>query len=335
MIQKFEPLFAEFPFEGDKFKSESYAVVLAAILTLAGRNLFSAAPIFAIDANKARVGKTRIALMIMLLTSGLRPTTITFLNKNEFDKTFPIALTRNARAVLVDNIEHEFNSSQINAAMTSGFIEYRKLGTSETWRLILRAVLLATGNNLQIAGDLTGRALSARLVSEEEHPNLTPHTFIPENRAEREFPQLLPIALRVLRAYLRAKPAWDRAALGSFEEWDAVIRGCVHWLGYADPVATQKGISDTDPDRARKFELLTELFKVYSGRDFTSREVYDRLGVGNFSLAKMLTPPKDTQLDIIWIGKVLRRLRDNRINGLKLFSSGKTGGAARWQIEKI
>jgi hypothetical protein len=329
LMKPFTPLLAEFPFENE----ESRAVVIADILTHAGRNLFSTVPLFAFSANKARTGKTHLARMAALAMYGMHPATMTFKDKVEFDKHMPVLISRGCRSLLVDNVSHEFDSDQLNACLTTDAkISFRILGASEIWDIPLRAVVSVSGNNLAIAGDMTGRAIQCRLVTEEEYPNRVSHGFDPEARALREFPQLLPIVLRVLRAFLNTKPKPSGRPFGSFEEWDRIIRGCVLWLGYKDPVSTQSAIVDGDPDRERKVGLLSALFSTFKGGEFTSRLIAHRC-TGACLLTTSLTDPKGV-IDVTWIGKRLSKLKDDRVGGYVLKCLGENHeGQKKWQVE--
>ena len=54
--------------------------------------------------------------------------------------------------------------------------------------------------------------------------------------------------------------------MGSFEDWDACVRGALVWLGCADPADTRKAILDADPRKSDLVEVM-ELWAQHPGLD--------------------------------------------------------------------
>jgi len=142
-------------------------------------------------------------------------------------------------------------------------------------------------------------------------------------------PELCIAALKALRAYLLAgKPdVLSRPALGSFEEWDRLVCGCLIWCGYADPVMTQSAVEESDPELEANLELLSvwhdsfrEPVSVGTIGSSTLNPVKELLAGGEGWNAKA-------------IGKRLRTLQDRVIGGYKL--QGKINKGVRlWKVTK-
>lgn len=253
--------FAEFPCVDDTARG----VLAAAMLTAAVRPSLPAAPAFAFDAPTAGTGKTLIASCVGALAIGQAPAVTPWPESEADGQKLLFALAREASgAVLIDNIERPLSSSTLNAALTSGVVRDRVLGASATAAAPCDGLLLLTGNNLTLNGDLNRRVLRCRLDSGEENPwRGRAYALDPRAHCIREYMALRCAALTVLLAfgasgYGRSSP--ERMA--SFEAWDDRVRQAVLWLdeigvaGLGDPLASIEASASTDPDRAKLARLL-------------------------------------------------------------------------------
>jgi hypothetical protein len=111
--------------------------------------------------------------------------------------------------------------------------------------------VLATGNNLTLAGDASRRAVMCRLDAGVERPDMREFDFDCHAEVLAARPELVVAGLTILRAYHVAGRPVTLAPMGSFNDW-AWIRGALVWLGCADPADTRSTILDSDP---RKDEL--------------------------------------------------------------------------------
>lgn len=262
-LRKFDQVFCKFPFVSDNGepwdKTSSYGAVLAAILSLVGRNAFPLAPLFTADATVPGAGKSKAIEAITVSAVGHRPTTCSFENEEEFAKLIVPLLQEGDRSIMIDNVDHALRGARLCSTLTSPTRSERILGKSAKVPLINRAVFFATGNNLTLEGDITRRALQIKLDPKCEFPEKRHFDFEPVTLAAEMYPQLVVAALTAVKAYLLAgKPdVLKRPLLGSFEEWDSLICGTLVWCGYADPVETQAYVSGSDPERDRIRELLT------------------------------------------------------------------------------
>src|SRR5439155_23583152 len=121
--------------------------------------------------------------------------------------------------------------------------------TTTTW--------IATGNNLQITGDLSSRTLLCTLDPQCEHPEERQfgadlHEYVPKFRFE-----LVPAALTIVRAYIAAGcPDVKVPVFGRYEEWSRYVRQPLVWLGLADPCETKHVIAARDHVRNELGNLL-------------------------------------------------------------------------------
>lgn len=146
-----------------------------------------------------------------------------------------------------------------------------------------RTVLAITGNNLTLRGDLSRRVIRCRLMTELECPEARGgfrYADI-EAYATAKQPELLAAALTILRAHAVAGfaacpvrvtredgPAVEAPArpVGSFNDWDRVIRHAILRAGLADPMVTQDQAREEDEDDVKLASLL-EKWHHYNQRD--------------------------------------------------------------------
>jgi putative DNA primase/helicase len=164
--------------------------------------------------------------------------------------------------VLLDNLPGVLGSPALDMALTSGSITDRVLGVSENATVRLQAVWFATGNNVQVKGDLFRRTLHIRLESKHEKP---------EERSDFRTPscsstfcasaRLLRAALTILRAYFEAGlPDQGLRPWGSFEAWSRLIRHTIVWLGLEDPWTTREHLAKTADT---EHDLLSQLLSAW------------------------------------------------------------------------
>lgn len=96
--------------------------------------------------------------------------------------------------------------------------------------------------------------------------------WIPEHR-----PRLVQAGLTVLRAYIAAgQPRQPYPPMGSFEDWDQMVRRPLTWLGEADPLAGTAELNDADPVRRKLRALLAAWWTTFRTAGATSKEAVTR-----------------------------------------------------------
>ena len=179
------------------------------------------------------------------------------------------------RIIAIDNVQLPLGSAFLCSSLTQATVSPRILGKSESVLVPNRFLITATGNNIVLAGDLNRRSLLCRLDPRCERPELREFDFEPVRRAMELRPQLVTAALTILRAFkLCGKPS-GRPALGSFEQWSALIRDAMFWVGIEDPTGTIETIRASDPELRALTSVMTE-WKKKIGMDRVAVGVGDR-----------------------------------------------------------
>jgi hypothetical protein len=264
----------EHPFRAFSFADdESGSVALAAVLTALVRPSIRAAPMFAIDAPTAGTGKSLLAETISIIATGHAPAMMSQgASAEEDQKRFASVLIAGDPVIVLDNCERPIGGDLLCSMLTQESVRTRILGKSEMISLPTTAVVIATGNNLILAGDVSRRALICRLDARTERPDQLQYDFDPRDEARRERPILVAAALTILRAYIAAGHPNTMPKIGSFEEWN-IVRESLVWLGKADPAMTRERLIESDPKKAEIATILMLWWSIFGPREVRLSEI--------------------------------------------------------------
>lgn len=267
------------------------AAWLALLLTLFARPAINGCvPMAAVDATTRGTGKGKLADATSNIHSG-RDASKTPQPKDdeEMRKRITALLLEGEKLIVLDNIARPLGDPSLDACLTATTWKDRALGTNTTVSAPNIAIWIATGNNLQFAGDTARRVLHIRLESPIENPEDREGFAHPDLlgwiRGER--PRLVRAALLILRAYFVAGcPDMGCKAWGSFESWSKLIANCTVWVGLPDPQGTRTELEEQS-DTARN--ALSALIKSWEKLQNVCCEAEDGMTVGG--VVKLLYPP--------------------------------------------
>ena len=178
------------------------------------------------------------------------------------------------RLVLFDNLSTGGNlgSPSLDAALTGSSYAGRILGeTAWASDIPFTTIMYASGNNLQLIGDITGRVVFTRMESRVDRP---------EERADFRVPDLLGhvrvtrgelavAALTILRGFVvagRPAPNPPLPPLGEYAAWSALVRHAVHWATGLEPCATRELARSCDRLAQSLPALLVGWHRLWRGR---------------------------------------------------------------------
>jgi hypothetical protein len=350
-------LVGQFPFAGEtkEAKADNFAAWLAGLLAVMARPAIEGeVPGLAFNGNKAGTGKGRLIDLIGVIATGRRVAAANYPeDKAEFVK-FKVSLALAAiQAIHIDNLEEgtAYGGDVIDSALTSSNPGDRILGMNKTPEGIeLRTCWFLSGNNVSPRKDAYRRWLVCNLKSDLEHPEERDDleqekilAYALEHRAE-----LARAALIILQAHAaagRPKGPWP-GRLGSFEEWDEVVRGAVWYATGRDCYATQRKGGDKSPDRQKKIALLRGWYALpHQAQGLTAR-----------TACNLARDHKDGMLAILWnallehgrnnepvthvaLGKILATLEDSVFevddDKLRFERHGEEHGIILWRVAKV
>jgi hypothetical protein len=254
----------------------------------------------------------------------------------EWRKRLTAKLRQIPSLVLIDNLRRPLDSSALAAALTAPFWEDRILGVSETTRLPIRCIWIATGNNPEFSGEMARRLVRIRLDARVDqpwrrsgfrHPNLM--VWVHANRA-----QLVAACLTLCRAWIAADMPRGDKSVGSFESWAAVMGGILDCVGVPGFLCNIDEMLDASDGEGA-------VWRVFVG------QWWDRFGTaevgtsGLYELAVNCEPPLPLgtggdRSQRTRLGKALVRMRDRvfDIAGLKarIRAIGVSHQARHWQL---
>jgi hypothetical protein len=323
-----EPL-RGFPFVNPLARSVAASAMLAAV----HRPMMRTCPMIQFDAPAARTGKTKLAVATAVLALGTAPATIAYTGRpDEDEKRLDSVLRAGDPVLLIDNVSAEIEGDALCSILTNETVQPRTLGKSETVKLGTRVLILVTGNNLRVRGDVAHRSIVCKLDARMANPDERPFDFDPVDEVRRDRAALVMAALTVLRAHRATGASPSKLKpFGGFDDFD-LIRGALVWLGLPDPADSRDLIRGNDSALEERV-LALGLIAAHVGVDirFTVQmlgahpryaalrgELLTLLGLADWSGAK--------------IGQLLRRCRGVPTHGLVLKGEPTGANVTEWWV---
>jgi hypothetical protein len=332
-MRLFDDLLAGFPFVTPADK----AVALSAILTALDRHNMPTAPLHGFSATVAGTGKSKLADVVSILATGRsaavkgQPGT-----EDELEKRLNSELLQGASIICIDNCEHPLQSAFLCQMLTQDTVSIRILGQSRNVIASTAATVMATGNNLQVTGDLTRRVLVCSLDARVEHPERRYFDWDAKEVAKEQRGRLVAAALTILRAWHTAGTRVERSPLGGFEEWSARIRAPLLWLGCADPCETTLKLKAQDP-HVLQLAAVIEAWKETIGPNAPVK-IADIINKG------LMVPELQTALMAVAeargrqvvspdrLGRWLRKVNGRIVSGRAIRQAGVEHGYPMWSL---
>jgi len=209
-------------------------VMLSAMLTAVLRPLLPTSPGFAFDAAVQSSGKSLLTMVLSALC-GMKPTMSPWPGSRgeaEVNKTIFTVLLEGRPVVVFDNVLGEVDSPSLAAVTTAETYSDRILGKSKSGTASTNALILMSGNNIKLKGDLPRRFLKCRIDPKIEKPHQRIFGFNPVTVVQAERQRIVSAALTILKGYHAANITTRLGAgrTGSFDDWDDNVRQAVCWL---------------------------------------------------------------------------------------------------------
>ena len=339
VVALLDPL-RDFPFREDSDRSAA----VAAELSLVGRPAIDGCvPLFAVGGATPGIGKGLLVDEISTVGTG-RPAArmTTDSDDSETRKRILAVALEGLPVVLLDNVEGRLGSKSLASALTAATWKDRLLGVNANAEAPLRAVWIATGNNVSFRGDLGRRVVPVGMSTNQEHPEDRPaESFKYPKLLEHVAgvrPQLVVAALTVLRGYHEAgRPEHGcPGRMGSFESWDELIRGACVWAGLADPIGGRERIrSEDDTDRVGLGVALQACVEAFGYCPFTASEAAQRAENSPALRDALLELVGRDKLDGRSVGYAFRNVRGRIVDGFKLDTAGKEHKTTRWHVIQV
>lgn len=324
----------DFPFTSEAERAHALALLLVGFVRAM---IDGPTPLHLIEKPTQGTGATLLVDAISVIATGHRASVmVEGSDDEEWRKRLTAKLRQIPSIVLIDNLRRPLDSSALAAALTAPFWEDRVLGISETTRLPIRCIWIATGNNPEFSGEMSRRLVRIRLDARTDqpwrrnafrHPNLMP--WAQANRA-----QLVAACLVLCRAWIAAGMPRGATTIGSFEDWAAVMGGMLEVIGIPGFLSNiDEMLEASDGEGAVWRVFVAQWWDRFGTAEIRTNDLYE--------LALICEPPLPLGTGgdhsrRIRLGKSLARMRDRvfDIAGLKarVRALGVVHQARRWKL---
>src|ERR687897_2861968 len=298
-IRLLDEAVGEFPYEDEASAANTLALMLTPLVRQA---IAGPVPLALIDKPQAGTGGSLLAETISIIGSGRTAEMLGApRDEEEWRKQITAKLADGATMITVDNVEGALYAPSLARALTARTWTDRVLGRSETVTVSQRATWIATGNNIQLRGDLPRRCYWIRLDAREsrpwqrenfKHPDLL--GWVAKNRG-----QLVHALLTLARAWFAAgKPkAQNLPRLGSFEAWAETVGGMVAFAGIPGFLGNLSALYDkADEGNAEWEEFLHAWWETFAESPVTVAQLTKRVDTDE-DLREALPPDLVEALD--------------------------------------
>jgi len=259
-----EELLGDFPFKDDASRANALGALLTPItMPLINGNV----PLGLFDKPQAGTGASLLTEIIAEITTGNAASMQTAPGTDEeWRKAITAVLTQGPQIVVIDNVTNILRSAKLSQMLTARTWSDRMLGKTKMLSLPQTAAWFATGNNIQLGGDLARRSYWIRLDAEMPRPWLRVgfrHADIKAwTRNNREM--LLSKLITMVRAWVVAgQPgSKDLLKIGSFESWSRVIGGILTFAGVKGFLGNGAELYDSADQEISQWDLFLEQWQL-------------------------------------------------------------------------
>ena len=268
-------LFQDFPFDGEASRANTIAALLTAVLR---PMIPGPCPLGIFDKPQAGTGATLIARTISALALGREAQLQTPPgSEEEWGKVILTLLIAGRPIVIFDNLEGKMYAGALAACLTSHIFAGRLLGVNREASVPNRAVWLATGNNVQLGGDLPRRCYWIRMDAKTARPwQREGFTHELPGWALQERGQILAAIFTLARAWLQAGrpvPGQEIPRLGSFEGWRDTIGGILQVAGIPGFLGNLEAMYELSDQDTQQWEAFLAALASAFPKGFTVAEV--------------------------------------------------------------
>jgi hypothetical protein len=279
-----DEVIGEFPYQDTASHANAHGLLLTPIIR---QSISGHVPLALLDATRPGTGKTLLAETVAMIATGRTAAMMAapYNDDNEWRKRIASTLSDGATIIVIDNVHGKLQSAALDLALTSHTMQERILGQSKNGIYAQRATWMATGNNIQLGGDMPRRAYWIRMDAHTDKPwmrggfshNL--EEWVPTHRGE-----LIAALLTLARAwYAAGRPAPQKPLprMGSFQSWVEVVGGILHFVGLTNFLDNLDDLhAQADSDAQQWAAFLHAWQATYGDREVLVADVVRDLKAG-------------------------------------------------------
>jgi hypothetical protein len=250
-------VFSDFPFKD----AASKANAMAALLTIIAKPLIQGnIPLGLFDKPQAGTGAGLLTEVIAEITTG-KPAHLQTApsSDDEWRKSITSTLMNGPSIVVIDNVDNMLKSRSLSQMLTARIWVDRMLGQSKMLHLPQTAAWFATGNNIQMGGDIARRAYWIRLDAEVARPWLRggfKHNPLIDWVREHRSDILSKLLIMVRAWFVAGRPQANVLLLGSFNEWCRVIGDILAFAGVDGFLGNASQLYDNADQEIAQWDLF-------------------------------------------------------------------------------
>ncbi len=339
-LQLLREPFVDFPYVAEADRTNALALAMTPILRPA---IPGPVPLALVSATQQGTGKGLHAEVTSHIASGRAATMAPLAKDEELQKQLYANLLAGEALITFDNVDGRIYSPVLARFLTATEIGGRILGESSAPSLPQRATWIATGNAIQLGGDLARRCypinLDAKMSNPWErvgfrHPDLL--EWVGTHRG-----QLIGAILTLARGWWAAgRPAAKSPVIGSFEPWCRVLGGILEHADARDFLGNLRTMYETADEEGRQWEsfilaaagktagpvTIAELCKAIE-QDATLLEVVPDIGEEPTDSKGAIRPKFKQMLGIVMRKRIGRRHGRNQA---RIEREDSQARVARW-----
>ena len=262
------------------------ANAIAVMMTPVLRGMISGPiPLALLDKPQQGSGASLLAEVVALIATGIATMATAPKSDEEWDKQILSLLLAGRAVIIFDNVEGRFYAPALASALTSTHKGGRLLGRSIDVSVPQRSTWIATGINIQLAGDLPRRCYWVKMDPKNPRPWLRKTEFIhPDLKGWvlNDRGRIIAAILTLARAWIRAGRPVPKASpiLGGYESWSKTLGGILETTGIPGFLCNLEDLySETDADAPEWAAFLKRLYEEFAieGAMFTVNSLTKRL----------------------------------------------------------
>jgi len=356
-------VFRDFPFDCEASRCGCYAALLTAVLRPMIRGLV---PMALIDKPQAGTGASLITDVISHIAAGRSAAMRTPPRTDEEWEKVITALLRAGNSVVVfDNLAGKLYAPALAKILTATTHGARILGTADDIQLPNRVTWIATGNNVQLGGDLPRRCYWIRMDAEAPVPWQRTGFLHPDlmGWVSAERGKILAAVLTLARVWILAgKPGPDPEKvpemkmpgvktpgvprLGGYEEWRETVGGILHHAGLPGFLGNLDEMYKQSDVESQEWMVFLSALQAHFPMGMTTAEIVEHIQLEKKEQQTLTDPDPDLAetlpSDIVEgkgdlarrVGKGLARKKDHIfLNRLVLRKGSTEHSAITWIVE--
>jgi putative DNA primase/helicase len=322
------------------------ATAVAAQITVCVRTALPVVPGFAVNSPSPGSGKSYFTDCVSAIATGERAAVIAVASKEEeTEKRLMGAALAGNQLIVLDNVRRLLEGDFLCQVTERPMMQLRPLGTSEMRVIRNVFTMIANGNNIVCAADLTRRFLRINFDPNVERPELRQFDSNPFQEILDHRGDFIAAGLTIVRYFVQAGRPNLRPRLGSYAEWSDLVRSTITHLGLPDPVLTQQDLIADDPVAGSRRAVVAAWAAIKTlglgdDRGYRVRELIEEAN-RDADLMEALLEVAEGQgnlagkLDHSRLTRWLARNENTIASGFKLVVDRSDASRPRWRLDPV